>query len=192
MESLEFAVEIAAPAARVMREFWELDDWPAVATHVQAIDMHYRDDEVQILTMQVASNGHAERFRSVRIRQPGAIFFFQPQPPPALTSHYGWWRISEGAAGTAVASQHCFEVEPVAAARLLAAAGRNGGHATADAGAPAAAADPASAGAAAPGRPAASISELRDGLRRILHHNSLQTMLALKRRLEAAAAGEER
>jgi|SRR4051812_4588956 hypothetical protein len=161
MESIEFSIEIGAPLARVLREFWELADWPSVAPHVKAIDMHYEDAAVQVLTMHVATGQRQDSFKSVRIRQPEAIFFFQPQPPPALRRHYGWWRLSAaGGAATRVTSEHWIEIDPEPAARFLAAVGAH------TAGEPVAAA-----------------------LRGILHHNSLQTMLALKARLEADNGG---
>ncbi|MFY9823805.1 MAG: hypothetical protein WAM82_20665 [Thermoanaerobaculia bacterium] len=162
MESIEFSIEIAAPLERVRREFWELADWPSVAPHVQAIDMHYEDGAVQVLTMRVATGQRQDSFKSVRILQAEAIFFFQPQPPPALRRHYGWWRLSAaGGAATRVTSEHWIDVDPEPAARFLEAVGaRMAGD------------EPVSA-----------------ALRGILHHNSLQTMLALKTRLEADNGG---
>lgn len=161
MESVEFSIEIGAPLERVLRDFWELADWPSIAPHVQAIDMHYEDGSVQVLTMHVATGQRQDSFQSVRIRQPEAIFFFQPHPPPALRLHYGWWRLSAAGEATRVTSEHWVEIDPEPAARFLEAVGtwREGGEPVATA------------------------------LCGILHHNSLQTMLALKARLEAGNGG---
>jgi hypothetical protein len=162
MESIEFSVEIEAAPERVLREFWELADWPSVAPHVEAIEMHYEDGSVQVLTMRVATGQRRDSFKSVRIRQAEAIFFFQPHPPPALRRHYGWWRLSAvGGAATRVTSEHWIEIDPEPAARFLEGVGK----------------------------PAAELESVETALRGILHHNSLQTMLALKARLEADNGG---
>jgi hypothetical protein len=161
MESIEFSIEIGASLGRVLSDFWSLADWPSIAPHVQAIDMHYEDGAVQVLTMHVATGQRQDSFKSVRILQPESIFFFQPHPPPALRRHYGWWRLSPAGEATRVTSEHWIEVDPEPAARFLEAVG----------------------------------SQREDGepveaaLRRILHHNSLQTMLALKTRLEEGNGG---
>jgi|SRR6185295_644125 len=162
MEKIEFSIEIGAPPERVLREFWELADWPSVAPHVQGIDMHYEDDRIQVLTMRVATGLRQDSFKSVRIRQAEDIFFFQPDPPPALRRHHGWWRLSplEGAA-TRVTSEHWVEIDPEPAALFLEGVGIR----------------------TAEGEP------IEAALRAILHRNSLQTMLALKARLEADNGG---
>lgn len=158
MESFEFSVNIETGPERALRAFWELEDWPSVAPHVRDIRMHYRDDSVQVLTMRVETRGRLDSFKSVRFRQGSTIFYFQPSPPPILRSHNGSWHFAAGPGHTVVTSRHYVDVDVGAAARLLAAAD-----------------------AAPPDGEA-----VRRQVQALIRNNSLQTMLALKTRLERA------
>jgi aromatase len=157
MQSFEFTVPIAAPPQRVADEFWNLESWPAVAPHVRAIDLIYADDNVQLLLMTVATRDRIDRFKSVRMREAGAIHYMQPEPPRILRHHHGSWTFAESAAGTVVTSLHTIDVDVNAAREVLREMGR----------------DPEGDAAVA-----AAIQGL-------IHNNSLQTMTALKARIEA-------
>ena len=126
MERIEFSIDVDATVARVLSAYWELEDWPSIAKHVRAIDMHYEDERVQVLTMHVQTRARLDRFQSVRICQGQAIFYFQPTPPPALAQHYGWWRVSEVPGEpemTRVTSEHFLDIRLPEATRFLADAG---------------------------------------------------------------------
>jgi hypothetical protein len=161
METVEITIDIAAPFHRVLHALWELESWPEITPHVRRIEMHFRDETVQVLTMHVATGQRLDSFKSVRILQPAAIFFFQPTPPTALLRHFGWWRLAAIGEATRVTSEHQIEIDPRAGAEFLAGAGV----------------------------PAADDEEIRGALHRIIGKNSLQTMTALKERLESQRGG---
>ncbi len=161
MEPFEFDVEIVAEPQRVSSAFWNLEDWPAIAPHVRAIEMLYCDDNVQVLTMQVATKGRLDRFKSVRIRQGDTIFYFQPDPPPILRRHHGSWRMAAAPSGTIVTSRHFVDIDTDAAALFL--------H---------------EIGVEAP-----DADSRRQQILELIRNNSLQTMLAVKKRLEQSKGG---
>jgi hypothetical protein len=159
MRSFRFEVRFDRPVEEVVEAFWKLEDWPQVAPHVRGIDLHWQDETVQVLTMQVETRGRLDGFRSVRIRQDDSIFFFQPRPPALLRRHWGWWHVAAEGGGARVVSEHWIEPMPAEAERFLRSTG----------------AEPA------------GDAEVERQLVGLIHHNSRQTMLALKHRLEAAA-----
>ena len=161
METFEINVEYEAEPGRVMAAFWDLEDWPAVAPHVRAIDMLYGDDQAQVLIMQVATKQKLDAFKSVRVRQRDTIYYFQPAPPPLLRTHYGSWRFVGTANGTTVVSQHTVDIDTDAARSFL---GNVEVHVQ-DAGG------------------------VQQQVINLIRNNSLQTMLALKRRLEQTNGG---
>ena len=164
MESFSFEVPFDVPTEAVFSAFWNLADWPSVARHVTGIDIHHDRDGVQVLTMQVQTGSRSDSFRSVRVRQESAIFFFQPAPPPALRRHYGWWHVApDGNGGSVVTSEHWIDVDPEQTRRFLAQIGT--------------AVD--------------SDEEARKELAAVIRNNSRQTMEALRRRLENGRVGAQ-
>lgn len=161
METFEINVEYDAEPDRVMAAFWDLEDWPAVAPHVRAIDMLYGDDQAQVLIMQVATKQKLDAFKSVRIKQRDTIFYFQPAPPPLLRTHYGSWRFVATTNGTTVISQHTVDINTDAARSFLG----NVEVQVQDAGG------------------------VQQQVINLIRNNSLQTMLALKKRLEQTNGG---
>lgn len=156
MQTFEFDVEIAADTRSVIDAFWTLEDWPAVAPHVRGIDLLYNDDNAQVLLMHVQTKGQLHSFKSVRVKQPDAIYYFQPDPPPILRRHHGAWKFTSGATVTTVTSLHTIEVDKRNAVAFL----LDTGHKEVD-----------------PEDAPQLIQEL-------IRNNSLQTMLALKKRIE--------
>lgn len=156
MEPFEFDVSFAVDLQRVLDAFWELEDWPSVASHVREIEMHYCDENVQVLTMHVVTRGRHDRFKSLRMRQGTAIYYLQPNPPPILLRHNGSWQFSVEPSGTVVTSRHFIEVNVEAANVFL----REIGAEVTD-----------------------DLSTLQQ-IKALIRNNSLQTMLALKKRLE--------
>ncbi len=161
MENFEFDVSFAADLRRVLKAFWELEDWPSMAAHVREIEMHYADDNVQVLTMHVVTKGRHDRFKSVRMKQANTIYYLQPSPPPILRRHNGSWQFNEGVGGTVVTSRHFVEIETEAAATFLRQAGI----------------------------PADDDDDTHQQIKTLIRNNSLQTMLALKKRLEETNGG---
>ena len=157
-ERFRFTVAVDAPVGKVLDAFWRLEDWPAVAPHVRSIEMHFDDDEIQILTMHVETRGHRDAFRTVRVRQGSSIFFFQPRPPALLRRHWGWWHVVGVEMGANVESEHTVEVDPPEAMRFLRSIGIE----------------------------PASDADVVPRVVEVIRANSRQTMLALKQRLEAA------
>lgn len=157
MKSFAFEVRFETTPEEVVEAFWGLEDWPQIAPHVRGIDMHWEDETVQVLTMRVETRGRLDSFRSVRIRQGDSIFFFQPRPPALLRRHWGWWHVEADGSGTKVISEHWIEPVIGEAERFLGSIGE---------------------------KPASS-QEVEQMLAELIQRNSRQTMLALKRRLEA-------
>lgn len=163
METFEFSVEVGAEPERVLRAFWELEDWPSVAPHVREIVVHYGDENAQVLTMHVLTRGRHDRFKSVRYKQRDTIYYFQPDPPPILNSHHGCWRVTrDEGGGSVVTSRHTIDVNVEAAAGALGSMGE---------------------------RPGGGDDETRKQVQALIRNNSLQTMLALKARLEGEEGG---
>jgi aromatase len=100
---------------------------------------------------------------SVRIRQGNDIFYFQPTPPPAMHQHFGWWRLSQHNGTTSVASDHSLEINLERAAEFLRTAGIE----------------------------AEGDDQVRQRFCEVIHHNSKQTMMALKARLEGRNGGAD-
>ncbi|WP_223642373.1 hypothetical protein [Corallococcus sp. EGB] len=138
--------------------FWRLESWPTVAPHVLKIDMLYEDAQVQVLRMTVQSRGRTDVFKTVRILQGNAIFYYQPEPPPFLRRHYGWWEVASEADATIITSRHEVDFHLDVAQRYLAETG----------------ATDLGSGAVVP------------QMLELIRNNSLQTMLGLKRRMEGS------
>ncbi len=155
MDSFEVEVAIKAERHAVLEAFWDLEEWPKLASHVRAIQMLYCDANVQVLMMEVETKGRVDRFQSVRILQANSIYFFQPTPPPMLARHHGSWRFEENGAETLVISQHVLDINLAFAERSLTAINH-----------------------------AENSLDLKSQIISLLRNNSLQTMLSLKARLE--------
>ena len=158
MKDFESAVVIGRGLSEVMNAFWRLETWPTFTRHVRQIDIHYEDDNVQILSMHVESRGKRDVFKSARIRQPGVIHYFQPTPPPTLRFHRGSWEFAETDGGTRVTCHHSIVVNPSGCQQFFLATGK-----------------------------VVSESEAADELEILIRHNSNETMNAVKRQLELAA-----
>lgn len=120
MRCFDFDVDIAAPTPEVLKAFWDLQSWPALAPHVQAMHVHYDDGIVQVVTMDVLTRGHQTSFKSVRMRKGNHIFYFQPEPPAALDLHRGAWTFLSTSNGTTVTCSHEIAVHHEAALQFLA------------------------------------------------------------------------
>jgi hypothetical protein len=156
MEHFEFDVSFAADLKCVLDAFWDLEDWPSVAPHVRGIEMHYCDENVQVLTMHVVTKGRHDKFKSLRMRQGNAIYYLQPHPPAILLRHNGSWQFNAGSHETVVTSRHYVEINTVAAEIFLREIGLE---------------------------PLDQVSTHQQ-IKTLIHNNSLQTMMALKKRLE--------
>jgi hypothetical protein len=157
MGVFEFAVHIKTDLAAVYRAFWELEDWTKVAAHVREIEMLYEDENVQVLLMHVVTRNHHDKFKSVRYRQGDTIYYFQPTPPPILNAHRGFWRFVEDEEGVTVISCHEIDVNIEGANAFLRRTGVE---------------------------PPENAGETIQKIRSLITNNSLQTMNALKKRLE--------
>lgn len=155
MESFEFDISVAADLSEVLEAFWKLENWPEVAQHVREIEIHYGDENVQVLTMHVVTKGRYDKFKSVRMKQDNAIYYLQPKPPPILHRHNGSWQFKAEAGRTVVTSRHFVEINTSEAAAFLRQA-----NLTTDG------------------------FDTHDQIKALIRNNSLQTMLALKARIE--------
>ena|SRR5829696_272808 len=161
METFELDVSFAVDLQRVLRAFWDLEDWPSLTTHVRKIEMHYCDENVQVLTMHVVTNGHHDRFKSVRMKQGNGIYYLQPDPPPILRRHNGSWQFNAGPGSTIVTSRHFVDINTDVAAAFVRKAGL----------------------------PVGDRTTTHQQIKNIICNNSLQTMLALKKRFEGEIGG---
>ncbi|MHC2295394.1 SRPBCC family protein [Bradyrhizobium barranii] len=155
MRDFETAVEIGRDLSEVMNAFWRLETWPTFTRHVRQIDIHYEDGNVQVLSMHVDSRGKRDVFKTVRIRQPDVIHYFQPIPPPTLLFHRGSWEFAEIQGGTKITCRHSMVVNPTGCQQFFLATGK-----------------------------ILSESEATDELESLIRHNSNETMNAVKRQLE--------
>lgn len=162
MRSFEFTVPVLAPAERVLEEYWDLESWPSIAPHVRAIELLYSDANVQVLLMTVATRGRIDRFQSVRIRDRNAIHYFQPVPPPILRHHHGSWTFAPANDGCEVTSRHTIDVDVDVSRQVLRELGNE---------------------------PQAD-DDVAAAIQQLIHQNSLQTMTALRRRIEEEASDD--
>lgn len=156
MNTFEFSVDVAVPPERVLEEYWKLERWPEVAPHVRAIDILHGDENTQVLVMTVSTRGRIDAFKTVRVRERNLIRYLQPAPPPILRHHHGSWLFDATETGTRVISRHTIDVNVMAAGEVL--------HAL--------------------GQPCGDERAVRAGIEELIRNNSLQTMLALRHRLE--------
>lgn len=156
METFSVGIRIARDARTVLDAFWRLESWPEVAPHVLKIDMLYADAQAQVLKMTVQSRGRTDVFKTVRILQGDCIFYYQPEPPPFLRRHYGWWEVASEQGATIITSRHEVDLHLDVATRYL-----------------------TETGAALTGP-----EDVRAQMLELIRNNSLQTMLGLKRRME--------
>jgi hypothetical protein len=161
VRSFEFNVDIAATPSEVQSVFWDLKSWPSVAPHVRAMHVHYDDGVVQVVTMDVLTRGHETSFKSVRLRGKNSIMYIQPEPPPALTLHKGSWTFLDGSKGTTVICRHDIEVNTEPARAFLAAANLD--------------------------VPRGQVEEVME---QVIRSNSLQTIQALKKKVETQRSGD--
>jgi len=158
MEIFNVKLAVAATTPAVISAYWSLQNWPEIAPHVCEITMHYADEAIQVLTMTVKTKGKTDAFKSVRIRQANAIHFFQPCPPLFLSHHTGCWQFNSQGNATVVTVEHAIEVNIPAARAFL-------------------------------GMNTSAINDSNtvcNSIREIISNNSLQTMTAIKVRLEKA------
>jgi hypothetical protein len=110
MNIVDLFLEYANSPSEVENAFWRAEAWPNLTEHVVGLQIHYEDSNTQVLTMEVMSKGKYAAFRSIRCKQRGRIYYFQPEPPGFLRQHYGYWEIAPAAGGTLVHSRHYFSV----------------------------------------------------------------------------------
>jgi hypothetical protein len=108
MHTVDLILEYANPPSEVEHAFWRAEAWPGLTEHVVGLQIHYEDNITQVLTMEVVSKGKHAAFRSIRCKQGQRIYYFQPEPPPFLQQHAGYWEITPSAVGTLVHSRHYF------------------------------------------------------------------------------------
>ena len=145
------------PAAQVLDAYWRLERWPEVAPHVMAIDLLHHDDTAQVLIMTVSTRGRIDSFKSVRVKERNIIRYIQPQPPRILHHHHGSWTFEAAPGGTRVISRHAIEVDVPTAYRVL----RDQQQTDIE-----------------------SDEAVRAAIVNLIRNNSLQTMNALRQRLE--------
>jgi hypothetical protein len=158
MEVFEFAIQIKTDLAAVNKAFWDLEDWTKIAPHVREIEMLYEDENVQVLIMHVVTKNHHDKFKSVRYRRGNTIYYFQPMPPPTLNVHRGFWRFAKEAEGEGVSVISCHEIDVNI--------------------------EGANAFLRKTGAEPQDAADTRQKLQDLIRNNSLQTMNALKERLE--------
>lgn len=156
MTRFDFDVDITAPASEVLKAFWDLQNWPALAPHVRAMHVHYDDGVVQVVTMDVLTRGHESSFKSVRIRRGDSITYIQPEPPAALNAHRGSWTFLSTPSGTTVTCSHEIDVNHRLAREFLVSA-----------------------------KLAAPEDQVEERMKDVIKSNSLQTMHALRTNLES-------
>lgn len=157
MRDFETAVVIGRDVADVIDAFWRLETWPTFTRHVKQIDIHHEDDNVQVLSMHVESRGKRDVFKTVRIRQPGVIHYFQPTPPPTMRFHRGAWDFAATEGGTRVTCRHSIVVDLARCQQFFLATGK-----------------------------VVSESEAASELETLICNNSNETMNAVRRQMEAA------
>jgi hypothetical protein len=157
VNSFHTSIIISQGVAEVMQAFWRLEEWPKITRHVNAIDLLFDDENVQVLLMHVDSRGKRDVFKSVRVRQANVIFYFQPVPPPMLRFHRGAWEFDAVPAGTKVTCRHEIVADPLECRKFFFNTGLEL-------------------------EAAAAVAKLEE----LIKNNSNQTMEALKRSLETA------
>jgi hypothetical protein len=118
-------VETAVFPAGIDRAYaalFDLTQWERLLPHILQIDIAYDDGQYQEFWMAVKSetDGSPLAVRSVRNCTPGAIEFFQPEPPAFLLNHGGIWRFSElGDDATEVEITHVWNLHPEHAEQIF-------------------------------------------------------------------------
>lgn len=109
-------------ADRAYEALFDLTRWEELLPHILRLDIGYDDGQYQEfwMTVKAESDGSPLTVRSVRNCTPGAIEFFQPEPPPFLLHHGGIWRFAAlGEETTQVTITHVWNVHPERAAGIF-------------------------------------------------------------------------
>lgn len=107
------AMFIKAPVPYVFSRLKQVEKWPDILPHCQAIDMLYDDGVYQEFMMTIVTPRKNETMRSVRIcRENYRIDYFQPNPPEILKKHTGYWTVEKEKNGTKITAYHRVEINP--------------------------------------------------------------------------------
>jgi hypothetical protein len=112
--------------------------------------------------MHVVTKGRHDKFKSIRMKQGEAIYYLQPTPPPILHRHNGSWQFAQEAGKTVVTSRHFVEINTREAIDFLREAKLDKGNQV----------------------------RTHEQIKNLIRNNSLQTMLALKNRIEQKNGGD--
>lgn len=105
--SLEEEITMNAPQDLAYQHLRDVQQWPRLLPHVEAIDVIYDDGLYQEFYMTVrGEDGGQHRVRSVRKCDQDKISFFQVDPPKFLDSHAGGWRFRHNQAGQCVVNTY--------------------------------------------------------------------------------------
>jgi hypothetical protein len=160
-EHFECEVVVEGVGPQVVQDaYWRLERWPEIAPHVVAIDIVYGDENAQVLIMTVQTRGQIDSFKSIRALDGNVIRYLQPRPPRMLRHHHGSWVFEAILTGTRVVSSHVIEIDIDAARDVL----------------------------RQMNKPAETQQEITAAICSLVRGNSLQTMNALRERLEHGGA----
>ncbi|MEK8019678.1 MAG: SRPBCC family protein [Candidatus Parabeggiatoa sp.] len=112
---------IAAPIADIYQLLAEVESWPNLLPHCDAVDLLYNEGGYQEFVMNVSTPHGKERFRSIRICRDNifSIEYFQPEPPPVLKLHRGAWVLQSVPEGTNIIASHEIQIDPEACQRVF-------------------------------------------------------------------------
>lgn len=104
----EFSEKLIIPFSKsaVFKFLRDVECWPDLLSHCQAINMLYEDEYNQEFEMVVSTPDYTEHLRSIRYIGDDYIRYFQPVPPPVLKEHRGLWSVKEVPEGIEVISWH--------------------------------------------------------------------------------------
>jgi aromatase len=93
--------------------------WPSLLPHCRDIHVNYDDNCNQEFVMKVDVKGEVENIRSIRKCTLNKIEYFQPEPPPVLNEHRGYWTVVGNDSESKITSWHAIKINQGKASQLL-------------------------------------------------------------------------
>ncbi len=112
-------LEINKQAPLVYELLRNAKHWPELLPYCTEVDILYDDGLHQEFIMGFNASGQRESIRTImRCVNNKKISYFQPNPPPILKQHHGWWLIESLANKTRVTAFHQIQLNPKEVKRI--------------------------------------------------------------------------
>lgn len=111
MKVCRVSIATPAPTHEALARFWDMERLQAFWEPISRVTTLYDDGRHQEALMSVQRAGQEERIRILRFKAGTDILFFNPRPPPMMSSHRGAWRFTpHGDEGCTITAEREYEL----------------------------------------------------------------------------------